>query len=72
MKNPIDQYLGTENMNLQERISARAGVYFQPGDPKHSTKNEMDEIKTDIRREPKHVNVSKYGADGLAMLLDIY
>jgi hypothetical protein len=72
MKNPIDQYLGTENMNLQERISACAGVYFQPGDPKHSTKNEMDEIKTDIRREPKHVNVSKYGADGLAMLLDIY
>ena len=72
MKNPIDQYLGTENMNLQERISARAGVYFQPGDPKHSTKNDMGEIKTDMRRKLKPINLSKYGADGLAILLDIY
>lgn len=70
--NPIDKYLGTHRLGLHERISARPQVHFQPGSPKHSTKNEMGEIATDLRRPAETIDVSKLGADGFAMTFDTY
>jgi len=75
MSLPVDYYLGTNYLSLNERISARRDVEFLPGDKKFSTKNEMGEINTDWRRaktanEP--IDINSLGADGLAMLYNIY
>jgi hypothetical protein len=75
MSLPVDYYLGTNYLSLNERISARRDAEFLPGDKKFSTKNEMGEINTDWRRaktvnEP--IDINSLGADGLAMLYNIY
>ena len=73
---PIDNYLETGHLPLQERISARRSAEFQAGHKKFSTKDEMGEISTDLRRlenpDNKLPKMSELGADGLAMLYDIY
>lgn len=75
MSLPVDYYLGTNYLSLDERISARRDAEFLPGDKKFSTKNEMGKINTNLRRgysvnEP--IDINSLGADGLAILYNIY
>lgn len=77
---PIDSVLQLpSDLSLNERITARADIYgygWEDTFDKGASKNQIGEYSTRCRREgagnETNIPIHQLGADGLAMVYDIY